>query len=329
MRKIFVTGCAGFIGNRVTQRLLEENREVVGIDNMNDYYDPALKEWRLAALTKHRNFSFKKKDISDLDAMDKLFNENPPEIVINLAARAGVKTSLTDPWIYYEANVKGALNILELCRKYGIKKFVISSSSSVYGLNKIPFTEKDETSRPLTPYGATKKGAEVLGYAYHYLYGMNIINLRYFTVYGPAGRPDMSIFIFIRNILEGKPIKVYGDGRQKRDFTYVDDIVEGTIKASGLSGYHIINLGGDNPVELIYVIRLIEQYLGKKAKIDFLPQHAADIPATWADISQAKTLLNWQPKVKIEEGIKRAVEWFMNNRDLVKKLKDHEEGNNV
>jgi nucleoside-diphosphate-sugar epimerase len=256
---------------------------------------------------------FFKTDISNLDELKKSFKESDIDAVINLAARAGVRASVEDPWVYVDTNVTGTLNLLELCREFEVKKFILASTSSAYGTNEIPFSEEDRTDDPLSPYAATKKGAEVLCHTYHYLYDVDTTVLRYFTVYGPAGRPDMSIFRFIKQIHKGRPIEVFGDGKQKRDFTYVDDIAEGTIKALKPVKYEIINLGNNSPVELMYAIKLIEQNLGKKAKINFLPRHKADVLATSADIKKAKRILDWEPKMKIEEGIKRTVEWHLKN----------------
>ena len=322
MKTIVVTGCAGFIGWKVSERLLEENINVVGVDNLNDYYDPKLKEWRLSSLNKNQNFSLKTLDISEYEPLKEIFSEkNKIDAVINLAARAGVRASVEDPWVYLDTNVKGTLNLLECCKEFGVNKFVLASTSSLYGLNEMPFRETDRTDSPLAPYSATKKGAEVLCYSYHYLCGLDISIPRYFTVYGPAGRPDMSIFIFIKNIDNGVPVTVFGDGRQQRDFSYIDDIADGTLKCLQPCGYEIYNLGNDNPVELMYVINLIEDILGKKAVIEFLPRHPADVFATWAHIEKSREKLNWQPKTTIEEGLKKTVEWYLENRKFINSLK--------
>ncbi|NOZ26389.1 MAG: SDR family NAD(P)-dependent oxidoreductase [Nitrospirae bacterium] len=322
MKKILLTGAAGFIGHKTAQMLLEQGHEVTGIDNMNDYYDARLKQWRLESLTRYRGFSAVRADITDMDILKGLFKDGKFDVVINMAARAGVRASVEDPWVYLDTNVRGTLNLLECCRDHGVKKLVLASTSSLYGFNEMPFVETQRTDSPLSPYGATKKGAEVLSYSYHYLFGIDVTIPRYFTVYGPAGRPDMSIFKFIRNIDTGKPIPVFGDGRQTRDFTYIDDIAEGTIRCMETGGYEIINLGNDNSVELIYVINLIEDALGKKAEINWLERHPADVEATWAGIGKAGELLQWKPKVKIEEGIERTVRWYMENRDFVLSLKE-------
>ncbi len=330
MKTIIVTGCAGFIGWKVSEKLLERGYAVIGIDNMNDYYDPMLKEWRLSRLKGHEGFIFYNLDISDREKVKSLLRPDSierltgsyPDVIINLAARAGVRASVENPWVYLDTNYLGTLNLLEICKEFGIKRFVLASTSSIYGLNRTPFREEDRTDNPLAPYSATKKAAEVLCYTYHYLYGINIAIPRYFTVYGPAGRPDMSYFKFIKNIERGIPIPVYGDGRQKRDFTYIDDIAEGTIRCMNLEGYNIINLGNDNPVELMYVINLIEKNLGKRASIEWLGMHSADVPATWADIEKARDLLRWSPTVRIEDGISMTIDWFRGNRDLVLGLRD-------
>lgn len=309
-----VTGCAGFIGWKVTEKLLERGNQVVGLDNMNDYYDPRLKEWRLGTLKHFNGFTFRPDDITDMPKMEELFRQNTFNAVINLAARAGVRASVEDPWTYYETNVKGVLNLLECCRRANVKKFVQASSSSVYGLNEIPFRENENTDRSLSPYAASKKAAEVLCHTYHHLYALDVSIPRFFTVYGPAGRPDMGIFRFIKNIDEGKPIEVYGDGTQKRDFTYVDDIAEGTIRGLASVGYAIFNLGNSVSVELKYVINLIEENLKKKAVVRYLPRHPADVSNTWADISQALNVLDWHPKVTVEKGIALTVRWYTDHR---------------
>ncbi len=319
--RIVVTGCAGFIGWKVSEKLLKRGDQVVGIDNMNDYYDPRLKEWRLITLRKFENFTFHKEDIADYETMVSVLKGKKFDAVINLAARAGVRASVKDPWIYYETNVTGTLNLLECCRKYDIEKFVLASTSSVYGLNDIPFKEDSFTDTVLSPYAASKKAAEVLCHSYHYLYGLDVTIPRYFTVYGPAGRPDMSIFKFIRKIHEDQPIDVYGDGTQRRSFTYVDDIARGTLKTLRKCDYEIVNLGNSNSVELNYVIQLIEKNLNKKAEINFQPRHLADISATRAKVSKAEKLLNWKPTVDIEIGVKKVANWFLEEQSWLKSIK--------
>ncbi|OGW40045.1 MAG: nucleotide sugar epimerase [Nitrospirae bacterium RBG_13_39_12] len=330
MKTVLVTGCAGFIGWKVSEKLLEQNFNVVGIDNLNDYYDPRLKKWRLNQIeVKSRKsgvkngavFVFHQYELGDFNQIKSVFSKHKIDAVINLAARAGVRASVENPWVYLDTNVKGTLNLLECCKEFGVNKFILASTSSLYGLNDMPFKEKDRTDFPLAPYSATKKGAEVLCYSYHYLNGIDITVPRYFTVYGPGGRPDMSIFIFIKNIDNGIPITVFGDGKQQRDFSYIDDIADGTLKCLQPVGYEILNFGSDKPVELMYVIGLIEDALGKKAVIEFLPRHPADVFATWAYIEKSKERLNWSPKITIEEGIKKTIKWYMENREFINSLK--------
>jgi nucleoside-diphosphate-sugar epimerase len=326
-----VTGAAGFIGSNVVRQLLSEGKCVVGVDNLSDAYDPRLKEWRLEQLKSLPNFEFQHADISDFFAMKDLYEKyskisaasktHPTDVpfagVINLAARAGVRPSVLDPWIYFKVNTDGTLNLLELCRKFGVKKFVLSSTSSLYGgKNPIPFSEETDTNCPLSPYAASKKGAEAIAYTYHHLHQLDVTVFRYFTVYGPAGRPDMSVFRFIRWISEGEPITIFGDGSQSRDFTFVQDIARGTVAGLKPLGYATINLGGDRPVKLLTIVEMLEKLLGKKAKIVNKPAHPADVPETWANISQARKLLNWEPETTLEQGLAHSVEWFQKNRDL-------------
>jgi len=235
--------------------------------------------------------------------------------VINLAARAGVRQSIENPWIYLDTNYVGTLNLLDQCRKSGIKKFVLASTSSVYGqCNPVPYSEEMSTSQPLSPYAASKKAAESICYSYHHLYELDITVLRYFTVYGPAGRPDMSLFRFVQWISEEKPVIVFGDGRQSRDFTYVDDIARGTIAALGPAGYTTINLGSNDPTVLMDAIRIVEDTVGKKARIEFKDSHPADVPATWANITRARDQLHWAPTTTLEQGVNKLVEWYNENR---------------
>lgn len=315
---ILVTGCAGFIGSKIVEFLLERGDSVIGIDNLSDDYSIYLKEWRLKRFHTYPAFEFKLLDITDLNALNELFQKHRFDTVMNLAARAGVRPSVKNPWIYVQTNIVGSLNLLEMCKEFGIRKLLMASTASVYGKNDLPFREDDRTDFQLSPYSASKKGAEAIAYAYHHLYKFDIAIPRYFTVYGPAGRPNMSVLIFIHRIAEGLPINIYGDGTQKRDFTYIDDIARGSIDALKQSGFEVINLGSDHPVSINYLIQLIENCLGKKAKIDFLPRNSADVFAMRADISKASKLLGWRPQTSIEEGIIKTVEWYLENRVWLK-----------
>lgn len=318
-----VTGAAGFIGSNVCKMLLARGERVVGIDSLSDAYDPALKEWRLGQLVGVPNFHFERLDITDFFALKSVFEKygaehSPPFAgIVNLAARAGVRPSVLDPWIYFKVNCDGTLNLLELARKFGVLKFVLSSTSSLYGgSNAIPFSEDADTNRPLSPYAASKKAAEAICYTYHHLHKLDVTVLRYFTVYGPAGRPDMSIFRFIRWIAEGETITLFGDGSQQRDFSFVEDIARGTVAALRPLGYETINLGGDRPIALTTIIAELERLLGKKANITYRPAHPADVPATWAKIENAQRFLDWRPTISVEEGLARCVAWYQENREL-------------
>ena len=321
MKKILVTGSAGFIGSKISEFLIKDSNEVVGIDNLNNYYDIKLKEWRLNELGKYPYFNFHKIDIENFEELRSIFQLDHYDTVINLAARAGVRYSLENPFVYLSTNAGGTLNLLELCKEYNVPKFILTSTSSLYAGQKMPFKEDLPVNTPISPYAASKKSAETMAYSYYYLYGIDITILRYFTVYGPAGRPDMSPFRFIKWIMEDVPLKIFGDGSQERDFTYIDDIVRGTIKAIKPLRYEIINLSNNNPDKLSTAIKLIEKYIGKKACIEYKEFHKADMKATWADISKARKLLNWQPQVSLEEGIKRTVNWTKDNWEWVKKIK--------
>jgi len=320
LKTILLTGAAGFIEWKTAEELLNKGFKVIGIDNMNDYYDVRLKDYRLSKLNKLDGFRFYKEDIENIEFLKKVFKENGIDAVMNLAARAGVRYSLENPFIYMTTNAIGTLNLLECCRQFGIKKFVLASTSSIYAGSPMPFKEDLPVNRPISPYAASKKAAEAICYAYHYLYEIDITILRYFTVYGPAGRPDMSIFRFIKWIDEGRPVEIFGDGRQSRDFTYIDDIAEGTIRALRPLGYEIINLGNNHPNELMYAVELIEKYLEKKAHFVYKPFHKADLKATCANIKKAKEILDWEPKVSLKEGIKRTVDWYKENRSWLKDI---------
>ena len=328
MNRYLVTGCAGFIASKVTELLLDAGHEVVGIDNLNDAYDTRLKEWRLIQLKERSGFRFSEVDITDMDGIRERFaaddsgDAGPPyAAVINLAARAGVRPSVKDPWVYHRTNGEGTLNLLDLCRQHGVKKFVLASTSSLYGAhNPVPFSEDADTNRPLSPYAASKKSAEAMAYTYHHLHGLDVTVFRYFTVYGPAGRPDMSVFRFVRWISEGEPITVFGDGSQQRDFTYVDDIARGTIAGLKPVGYEVINLGGDRPIPLSEIIRQIGQLTGRDPIIEYRDAHPADVPATWANVHKAADLLGWKSEVTVEEGLRLSVDWYNENRDLANSL---------
>ncbi|MCY4402351.1 MAG: GDP-mannose 4,6-dehydratase [Candidatus Poribacteria bacterium] len=319
--KYLVTGCAGFIGWKVTEFLLAEGCSVVGIDNLNDAYDITVKKWRLTQLQDSPQFEFHFVDICDLTALEPIFNSQY-DAVINLAARAGVRQSVENPWVYIDTNVTGTLNLLEMCRNTEINKFVLASTSSLYGANNpLPFSEDADTNGPLSPYAASKKGAEALCHSYHHLYDIDVTVFRFFTVYGPAGRPDMSAFRFVKWISEGQPVIVYGDGKQSsRDYTYVEDIARGVIAGLKPIGYSVINLGSDSPIVLIDTIRLIEELVGKKAKLSHQPFHPADVRATWANIQKADQLIRWQPQVNFREGITALVDWYNEHRDWVKDI---------
>ncbi|RUM88582.1 MAG: nucleotide sugar epimerase [Thermodesulfatator sp.] len=319
---ILVTGAAGFIGWRTAEFLLEEGQQVLGVDNLNDYYDPRLKLWRKEQLLRYPRFRFFEVDIANWGALSVLFEAFEIKAVVNLAARAGVRASLEDPWVYYRTNLEGTLNLLELMRRHGVSKMVLASTSSIYAGSPLPYREDLPVNQPLSPYAASKKGAEVLAYTYHHLYGLDISVLRYFTVFGPAGRPDMSYFRFIHWIEQGRPVIVYGDGEQARDFTYVDDIARGTILALKPLGYEIINLGGGrHPVSINTLISKIETLLGRKARVEYREFHRADLRVTWAEIEKAKRLLGWTPQVSLDEGLRRTVEWHLENRSWLRELR--------
>lgn len=324
--KYLVTGAAGFIASQVSKQLLDQGDQVVGVDNLNDYYDIRLKNWRLEQLKAHphaQNFTFYDLDIEDYANLSDLFQAHGSfDAVLNLAARAGVRYSMENPHVYLSTNAGGMLNLVECMRAEGCKKLVLASTSSLYAGQKMPFTEDLAVNEPLSPYAASKKAGELMAYSYHKLYQMDVSVVRYFTVFGPAGRPDMSIFRFIKWIDEGVPIQMFGDGSQSRDFTYVDDIARGTIASVRDVGYEIINLGGGrNPVSLNTIISKLEELLGKKAKIDHKPFHVADLMETWADISKANSLLGWEPQVSLEDGLKKSIQWYMDNRHWLKEVK--------
>lgn len=317
---VLVTGCAGFIGSTVARALAKHGETVLGIDNLNDAYDPRLKHWRLEQLKGVKGFRFERLDITDRDAVDALVRAAKPSRILHLAARAGVRQSISDPWTYLDTNATGTLNVLEACRRNDVGRMLMASTSSLYGAhNPRPFREDADTSRPLSPYAASKKAAEAMAAAYSHLHGIDVAIPRYFTVYGPAGRPDMSMFRFIQWIAEGNPVLLYGDGSQERDFTFVDDIAAGSLAASEKAkGFQVYNLGSDRPVTLLAMIHEIERHLGKKARLEFRPVAQADVPKTWADITKARTELGWEPKTPFGEGVRRTVEWYLANRAWAK-----------
>lgn len=323
MKNILITGAAGFIGAETTRLLLQRGDRVLGVDNLNDYYDVALKQHRLESLKKDPNFEFVHLDIEDKHGVENLFLQHRFDAVLNLAARAGVRYSMDNPSVYFTTNVNGLLNILESMKIHQVKKLVQASTSSLYAGLPLPFTEDLRVDSPISPYAASKKAAEVLAFTYHHLYQFDVTVLRYFTVYGPSGRPDMSILRFIKWIDEGKELQLFGDGSQTRDFTFVTDIAEGTISAMDkLNGFHTFNLGGGKkPIAMIEIIEIIETLIGKKAHIKKLPFHQADMTETQANIEAAKAQLGWEPKVSVREGIKKTVQWYLENYDLCKNLK--------
>ena len=338
-RPILVTGAAGFIGSKVAELLLAEGHTVVGVDNLNDYYDVRLKNHRAnnllgqaeisiaspnfvetsAGLAKAESadgqFHFYHLDIENQQSVDALFEAHEFASILNLAARAGVWHSMENPYVYMSTNTVGTLNLLEAMRRREVSKMVLASTSSLYAGQEMPFVETQPVNTPISPYAATKKAAELMAHSYHYLYGLDISVVRYFTVFGPCGRPDMSMFRFIEWILNEKPIELFGDGEQSRDFTYVDDIARGTIAAQKEVGYEVINLGGgNNPVSINWLIKQFETALAKRATVKHLPLHKTNLKSSWADIAKAKRLLDWEPKVSLEEGIQKTVEWHQANR---------------
>ncbi|HYG26564.1 MAG TPA: NAD-dependent epimerase [Caulobacteraceae bacterium] len=329
--KVLVTGSAGFVGSATTLRLLERGDEVVGIDNLNDYYDPALKRARLARHQDHPNYTHLAIDIGDRAAVEAAFAEHRPQRVINLAAQAGVRYAAINPHAYTASNVTGFLHILEGCRHNGVEHLVFASTSSVYGANtKMPFSEHEGTQHPLTLYAATKKANEMMAHAYAHLYAIPSTGLRFFTVYGPWGRPDMALFLFTKAILAGEPLPVFNHGRHKRSFTYVDDIVEGVIRtldrppaadpawsgeqpdpaSSGAAPYRIYNIGAEQPVELLRYIEVLEDCLGAKAQLQMLPLQPGDVPDTEADVSELAASTGYKPRVTVEEGVRKFVDWY-------------------
>ena len=329
--KVLVTGSAGFIGAALSRRLLDRGDEVVGVDNLNDYYDPALKHARLARLTPHPNFTDVRLDIADRAGIGELFDREKPQRVVNLAAQAGVRYSLVNPYAYVETNLVGFTNILEGCRHHEVDHLVYASSSSVYGANtNLPFSVHDNVDHPVSLYAATKKANELMAHTYSHLYGLPTTGLRFFTVYGPWGRPDMALFLFTRNILAGKPIDVFNYGNHRRDFTYVDDIVEGVVRvldrpaeanpdwsgdrpdsATSYAPYRLYNIGNNNTVELRRYIEVLEDCLGKKAERNLLPLQPGDVPDTFANVDDLVRDFDYRPSTPIEVGVQRFVDWYL------------------
>ena len=330
MKPILVTGAAGFIGFHVARTLLARGQPVTGIDCVNDYYDPRLKEARLGVLKKYPGFEFRKIDIADRAAMADAFKSTAPEFVIHLAAQAGVRYSIQNPHAYVEANLVGFANILEGCRHNGVRHLTYASSSSVYGANtQMPFSIHHNVDHPVSLYAATKKSNELMAHCYAHLYGLPVTGLRFFTVYGPWGRPDMALFLFTKAILEGRPIDVFNHGKMQRDFTYIDDIVEGVIRTSeaiaapnpawdsgapdpgtGKAPYRLYNIGNNQPIELMSVIAMLEAELGQEAQKNFLPIQPGDVPATYADVDDLRRDVGFQPNTSMQEGIRRFVAWY-------------------
>jgi UDP-glucuronate 4-epimerase len=316
--KTLVTGAAGFIGFHVARSLLESGQEVIGIDNLNPYYDVSLKKGRLELMTPNPLFTFYHGDINDLAMLETIFSNHAIDRICNLAAQAGVRYSIQNPFVYEESNLKGFLNLLELARRSPVRNFVFASSSSVYGNNrKLPFSIEDIVDTPISLYAATKKANELMAHAYSHLFDIPLTGLRYFTVYGPWGRPDMALFLFTEAIIKGRPIEIYNFGRMKRDFTYIDDIVDGTIAAlDNPFKYEIFNLGNSKTVELMQLIEIIEEELGIAAKKKFLPLQPGDVPETFADIEKTKRLLGFNPKTSIRSGIRRFLSWYREYYEL-------------
>ena len=321
MSNYLVTGAAGFIGARTSEMLIEQGHSVVGIDNMNDAYDPRMKEYRLQKLQAKAGFEFVRDDISDREILNRksAITNRKFDGVINLAARAGVRYSVENPWAFLESNVIGTLNMLEVCRQFGCKKFILASPSSIYGENpEYPTPETASSSEPMQPYAASKKGAEALAHSYHHLYDIDVTVLRYFTVYGPAGRPDLAIFRFVKWMIEGEPVRINGDGKQSRGFTYVDDIARGTIAALKPLGYEVINLGGHEVITINGLVELVEELAGKKTNVQYGPPNLADMFMNQANVTKAREMLGWNPQVKLHEGIKNLIDWYYAEREWAK-----------
>ena len=320
--RYLVTGAAGFIGARVVQLLVEQGHQVVGVDNLNAAYDVRLKQYRLEKLSKFASFQFHRKDVAERSAMQDLFHQYRSfDAVIHLAARAGVRASTQDPWEFERSNSAGTLTLLEMCHQYDCNKFVFASTSSIYGANPpYPTPEEADSSHPLQPYAATKKAGEVMCHAYHHLYGLDVTIFRFFTVYGPAGRPDLAMFRFVQWIAEERPVKINGDGRQSRGFTYIDDVARGVLLGLKPLGFEVINLGGHESISVLDLVKLIEELLGKKSRLEFLPFHPADMMKNLADVRKANRLLGWQPQVNLREGVQNLVNWYLQEREWASQI---------
>jgi len=320
MGNYLVTGAAGFIGARTSEVLIEDGHTVVGIDNMNDAYDVRMKEFRLKRMQSMKGFTFHQLDISEKSTIP-VFNGQQFDGIINLAARAGVRFSVDDPWTFVQSNVVGTLNMLEICRQTNTKKFILASTSSIYGEDPpYPTPESASSSEPLQPYAASKKGAEAMCHAYHHLYGIDVSIVRYFTVYGPAGRPDLALFRFVQWVSEGQSVRVNGDGEQSRGFTYIDDIARGTILALKPVGFEVINLGGHEVITINNLVKLVEDVVGKKAKVVHGPPNLADMRSNWADVNKAGEMLGWEPQYDMRAGVEKLVEWYTAERDWAKDI---------
>ena len=320
MANYLVTGAAGFIGARTAEILIQDGHTVSGIDNMNDAYDVRMKEYRLKRLQAMDGFTFHKLDIADKSIIDH-FKGQKFDGVINLAARAGVRYSVNDPWTFVNTNMVGTLNMLEICKETGTRKFVVASTSSIYGEDPpYPTPEDASSSEPLQPYAASKKGAEAMAHAYHHLYDIDVSVLRFFTVYGPAGRPDLALFRFVQWVSEGRPVGINGDGEQSRGFTYIDDIARGIILALKPVGYEVINLGGHEVITINDLVKLVEDVVGKKAEVIYGPANPADMRSNWADVSKAGELLGWEPQYDMRAGVEKLVEWYLAEREWAKEV---------
>lgn len=310
--KILVTGCAGFIGSSLVDRLISDGYKVVGVDNFNDYYDPKIKEENVEKAQDSKHFKLYRADILDFKKLDTIFNKEKPEVVVHLAARAGVRSSIGNPVLYAEVNKIGTVNVLKLCADYKVKKFIFGSSSSVYGKSEnIPFSESDNCNLIISPYGASKRAAEIFTETFYRIYGLKSVILRFFTVYGPRSRPDMAPALFTKSVMAGDVINQFGNGKTFRDYTYIDDIVEGIIKTVEVDiNFEIINLGNNNPVSLVDFISELEKIIGKSAKINKLPTQSGDVDKTWADTTRAHRVLGWKAKIGLNSGLKKYLSWI-------------------